>query len=68
MRLQQIRRWLPVWKAFLSACYCKTESEIGFFTVTSSWGYQHGFSAETSQFLSNTTHFYDCVANNLMNF
>ena len=33
-----------------------------------SWGHQHGFSAETSQFLSNTTYFYDCVANNLINF
>ena len=44
-----------VWKAFLSACCCKNDSEIGFLTVTSSWGYQHGFSTETSWFLSNTT-------------
>ena len=68
MRLQEIRRWPPAWKAFLSACCCKNESEVDFFTVTSSWGYQHGFSTETSQFLSNTTHFYGCVANNVMNF
>ena len=26
---------------------CKNESEINFFTVTSSWGYQSCFSAET---------------------
>ena len=68
IRLQQIRNSLLAWKTFLSACCCKNESEIGFLTVTSSWRYQHGFSAETSQFLSNTTHFYDYVANNLMNF
>ena len=49
------------WRVFLSACCCKNESDIGFLTVTSSWGYQHGFSAETSQFLSNTTHFCDWV-------
>ena len=29
-------------------------AEIGTLTLTSSWGYQHGFSAETSQFLSTT--------------
>ena len=40
---------------FLSACYCRNESEIDFLAVTSSWGYQHGFSAQTSQFLSNAT-------------
>ena len=68
MRLQQIRRWPPAWKAFLFACFYKNESEMGFLTVTSSLGYQHGFSAETRQFLSNTTHFYDCVVNNLINF
>ena len=53
---------------FLSACCCKNESEVGFLTVTSSWKYQDDFSAETSQFLSNTTHLYDYAANNLMNF
>ena len=68
MRLQQIRRWPPAWKAFVSACCCKDESEIGFINVTSSWRYQHGFSTDTSQFLSNTTYFYDCVANDLMSF
>ena len=38
---------------FLSACYCKNESEIGFLAVasSSSWRYQHEFSGETSQFL-----------------
>ena len=68
MRLQHIRKWPPAWKTFLSASCCKNESEIGFLTVTSSWGYQHDFSTETSQFLSSTTHFYDCAVNNLINF
>ena len=68
MQLQQIKRWSPAWKTLLVACCYKNESEIGFLTVTSSWRYQQGFSPETSQFLNNTTHFYDCVANNLINF
>ena len=41
---------------------------IGFLAVTSSWGYQHGFSAETSHFLSKATLFLDYVANNIINF
>ena len=68
MQVHKIRRWPPAWKAFLSACCCKNESEIGFLTVASSRGYQHGFTDETSEFLSNKTHFYDCVVNKLMNF
>ena len=55
-------------ESFFVRLLFKTEIEMGFLTVTSSWGYQHSFLAETSQFLSNTTYFYDCVANNLMNF
>ena len=47
---------------------CKNENEIGFLIVTLSWGYQHGFSAETSQFHGSTTSFYDCVANNFIKF
>ena len=59
MRLQHIRRWPSAWKAFLSACCCKNESEIGFLIVTSSLGYQHGFSAKASQFLSNAEGVWD---------
>ena len=44
---------------------CKNESEIAFLTVTLPCIYQYGFPAQPSQFLSNTTHFYDWVANNL---
>ena len=62
------RRWPPVWKAFFLSTCCKNEIEIDILTVTSSWGYQHCFSAETSQLDTNTTHFYDWVANNLINF
>ena len=46
--------------------YCKNKSEISCLTVTSSWGYQLGFRAETSEFPSNTTVFYVCIANNLV--
>ena len=52
-------------KSFLSAYCCNNENEIGFLTITLSWGYQNSFSAETSQFLSNITPFYDYAANNL---
>ena len=47
--LLKLGKWPPAWKAFLSTCCCKNETEIGFLTVRSSWGYQHGFSAEASQ-------------------
>ena len=40
--------WPPTTKVFLSACCCKNGIEFGFLTLTSSWGYQHGFSAEAS--------------------
>ena len=49
MRLQHTRRWPPTWKAFLSTCCCKNESEIGFLTVTSLWGYQHANFLVTQQ-------------------
>ena len=68
MRLQHIRKWSLACKIFLSVCCCKNESEVGILTMASSRGHQHGFSAETRQFLSNTAHFYDSVANNLMDF
>ena len=64
MRLQHIRRWPPAWEAFLSACCCKNETKIGSLAMTSSWGYQHGFSAEISQFLSDQL-LYNFVVNNL---
>ena len=68
MRLQHIRIWPPAWKAFLSACCCENESEIGFLTVTSSCGYQDGFSTETSLLLGNTTNFYDWLVNKLLSY
>ena len=52
----------------MSAFCRKNESEIRFLAVTLSWGYQHGFSVQTRQFLSNATPFYDFVANNLIDF
>ena len=67
MQLQHIKRWPPAWKAFLPACCCKNESEMGLLAVTSPWGYQHGFSAETSRFLSDGTPFYDLIANSFAN-
>ena len=68
IRLQHIKRWPPTWKVFLPTCCCKNESEIGFPAVTSSSGYQNGFSADASQFLSTAAPFYDFAANNFTNF
>ena len=54
-------------KSLLSAFFIKNEVEIGFLTITLSWGYQNSFSAETRSYLSNMTPFYDYVANNFLN-
>ena len=67
MRLKHIRRWPPAWKAFLSACCCKNESESGFLAVTSSWDTKIVFQLKLANFLA-TQLLSDFVANNLINF
>ena len=48
MQLQHTRKWPPTAGVFLFTCCCKNKKEIGFLFLTSAWGYQNGFSVESS--------------------